>query len=118
MKFFKNFFLLILILLLILIPISKLYAWDVFGINVDNPNKETILEIVAAIIDFLGKVAGVLAMIFIVIAGLRYMTAQGNPELIHGAKSALLAAIIGGIIVFLSYIIVYWLNALLRHPLG
>ena len=48
---------------------------------------------------------GIITVIVIVIAGVRYMTSQGEPDKIKGAKTTLTYAIIGLIIVLLAFAI-------------
>lgn len=51
-------------------------------------------------------VAGVIAVIFIIVSGVTYMTSAGDPGKIQKAKSTLLYSVIGLIVVALAYAIV------------
>lgn len=58
--------------------------------------------------------AGVVAILFVIFGGFRYMVSMGNAESIDKARQTVLYAILGLIIVFLSYLIVrYLMNDLL-----
>lgn len=62
---------------------------------------------------FLGLV-GLLAVLMLVIGGIRYITSGGNEQTIEKAKNTILYAIIGIIIVLLSYAIVFTITSSLR----
>lgn len=49
---------------------------------------------------------GAVAMIMVIIGGLRYVLSQGNPGAVEGAKNTILYAVIGLIIAIMSYAIV------------
>jgi hypothetical protein len=63
-------------------------------------------------------VLGVLALVFLVLviyAGLRWMTSGGNQETIDKAKKIITAALIGLVIIFLSYsITIFVFNVVLK----
>lgn len=62
--------------------------------------------IVAAIIDILLRVGAILAVIFIIYGGIRYITSQGNPEQTNHAKNTILSAVIGLIITIVASVVV------------
>lgn len=69
--------------------------------------------IVLAIIDILATLAGILAVIFIMIGGFKFVTSQANPDKIANAKQTLVNAIIGLIIAIIAtQIITYFGKAL------
>ena len=85
------------------------------GVNLDinNPNctadgdsNQTINRVVRTIINLLSVVVGVVAVIMIIIGGLRYITSGGSDTSVTGAKNTILYAIIGLIIVALAQILV------------
>ncbi len=51
-------------------------------------------------------VVGLIALIYLVIGGLRYITSSGNPDAVEGAKNQILYAIIGIIVVVLAWALV------------
>jgi hypothetical protein len=59
-------------------------------------------------INLLSIVAGVIAVVMIMIAGLKFITSQGDPGKISSARTAALYAIIGVVIVALSQTIVFF----------
>lgn len=52
----------------------------------------------------------IVAVLMIVLAGYRYMTAQGNAQQVESAKEAFTSAFIGLIIIFVAYILLYLIN--------
>lgn len=73
------------------------------------PTFGSIQAVVAALINIAFMAAGVVAIIFLIIGGFRYVTSSGNQEAIEGAKATILNAIIGLIIIFLSFLIVNYI---------
>jgi len=74
-------------------------------------------ELTKKIIDILLTIAGVIAVLFILIGGYWYITSAGNEEQAEKGKKALVNAIIGLVVVILSYVIVNVLaNLLITKP--
>ena len=85
------------------------------GVNLDinNPNcssggstTQSINKVIHTIINLLSVVVGVVAVIMIIVGGLRYITSGGSDTSVTGAKNTILYAIIGLIIVALAQILV------------
>jgi type IV secretory pathway VirB2 component (pilin) len=66
----------------------------------------TLQQIIGNLVKALLGISGTLALIMIIIGGLRWMTAQGDPEAIKKAKSTLEWAILGLIVAFSSFTLV------------
>ena len=66
----------------------------------------TIPEIGITAINFLLVVAGALSVIFLIVGGIRYIISSGSPDAIDRAKKTVLYAVVGIIVVLLSYTIV------------
>lgn len=47
-----------------------------------------------------------LALVFLVIGGVKWLTSQGEKEGVNKARETIVAAIVGLVIIFLSYLIV------------
>jgi type IV secretory pathway VirB2 component (pilin) len=58
------------------------------------------------IIDLLLYLAGMIAVIMIIIAGIRYVTSNGDPQTASKAKNTIIYAVIGLVITILAYAIV------------
>ncbi|MBR2754076.1 hypothetical protein IKD82_02880 [Candidatus Saccharibacteria bacterium] len=69
-----------------------------------NELPDTIINIVTAIIG----VSGLVAVIFIIIGGIQYITSEGDAAKTKKAKDTILYAFIGLIICALAFVIVNW----------
>lgn len=63
-------------------------------------------QLVTKIINIISIIVGIIAVIMIIYAGFRYITSAGNQENVKSAKTTLIYAIIGLIVVALAQIIV------------
>lgn len=71
-------------------------------VDFDNPLDDDIADIedlVQILLNVLIIIATPIIVIFIVLAGFKYVTAQGDPSKLEEAKRALVYAIIGGVLV-------------------
>lgn len=53
-------------------------------------------------------VLGAIAVIVIIIGGIRYTTSNGDPQAIKGAKDTILYAVVGLVVAILAFAIVNW----------
>lgn len=81
------------------------------------PEGKNIGEIIAGIIEFILPVAAGVAVLAVMYAGVLYITSQGDPEKVGKAKKALLWAIVGVIIIVLSYAIVIMINNVVNNKI-
>ena len=77
------------------------------GIAGFNPNA-TIGETIAAVIKGFLALIGVIFIILIILAGHKWMTAEGNEDKVKEAKDTIQKAIIGLIIIIAAYSITYF----------
>lgn len=63
-------------------------------------------ELVTNTINIMLYVAGVIAVIIIVIGGLRFATSEGDPAAANKAKNAIIYALVGLVLAILAYAIV------------
>lgn len=63
-------------------------------------------EIIRKIINFLLYLIGVIAVIMIIVGGLRYVTSGGNSSQVSSAKDTILYAVVGLIVAIAAYAIV------------
>jgi cytochrome bd-type quinol oxidase subunit 2 len=108
-------------MLLIFCSFALVYATSVFigasdvNTNIDNPIRDNVTNPVRAnsflvfleslLTNFL-TIAGLIALLMIMVNGFRYITAGGNNEQTESAKSGLQWAVIGLIVIALAYTIV------------
>lgn len=85
------------------------------GVNLDINNSncasggsgtQSINKVIHTIINLLSVVVGLVAVVMIIVGGLRYITSGGSDTSVTGAKNTILYAIIGLIIVALAQILV------------
>lgn len=72
----------------------------------DEEATERVNQLIRTIINIFSLVVGVVAVIMIIIGGLKYITSGGDSSNVTGAKNTILYAIIGLVIVALSQVIV------------
>lgn len=73
------------------------------GVISDAPR---LSELVMNVLQFFLSIAGGIAVLMIIVAGVMYMTAGGDSDRIAAAKRALIAGVIGICVVILSLVIV------------
>lgn len=79
------------------------------------PTESTASGIIIRIINILLAIAGLVAVVFLIIGGFRYITAGGNEETAEAAKTTITNAIIGIVVIILSFVIVRIIsNALIK----
>lgn len=87
--------------------IEKIYAVDVPEITpVEGSGVENVAGLIEVIVTFLSYIVGGLAFIYLVYAGILYITANGNPEQAKKGQTGIINAIIGIIIVILALVII------------
>jgi hypothetical protein len=63
-------------------------------------------QTLGTIITFAFVLAGIISLIFLVWGGLRWVFSQGETKQVEGARNQIIAALVGLIFVFLSYLLV------------
>ncbi len=76
------------------------------GLNSGLPQDTNISVLIIRIINILLAVAGLVAVVFLIVGGFRYITAGGNEESAEAAKTTITNAIIGIVVIILSFVIV------------
>lgn len=71
-----------------------------------NTAAERIDQIVSQVINILSLAVGVVAVVMIIVGGLRYITSGGDSGNVTGAKNTILYAVVGLIVVALAQVIV------------
>lgn len=69
-------------------------------------NTDNVDSIAQSITKLLLWIIGVVAVIMLVVGGLRYITSNGNPEQIKSAKNTVMYAIVGLVVAMMGYAIV------------
>ncbi len=95
---------------------SKQAACETIGaINADtscgddgSESGSNLTDLIANILQILSLVAGVIAVIMIIIGGLKFITASGDANGIKSARNTLIYAVVGLVIVLMAQIIVHF----------
>ena len=89
--------------LLILIFLGLVLPMSVLAVTIENPLKaKTFGGLINNLISFIFWIALALFPLMIVIAGIYFVTAAGNPEQIEKAKSIILYTLIGFIVILVA----------------
>lgn len=83
-------------------------AQDASGNSGTQNAPKTLGDTITSIINLLSAAVGIIAVIMIIIGGLKYVTSAGNPEAAKSARSTILYAVIGLVIVALAQVIVHF----------
>ena len=75
------------------------------GLNKIDSGETAAMNIVGGIINVALSLIGIIFFILMLWAGIRWMTSQGNEEMIKEAKNTIRTAIIGIVVVFSSFLI-------------
>jgi len=65
-------------------------------------------DTIKTVVEVISILAGVAAVVMIIVGGFRYVTSAGNPESLKSARNTILYAIVGLIVVALAQIIVHF----------
>jgi cytochrome bd-type quinol oxidase subunit 2 len=77
------------------------------GGNCDPANASSSVEtVIKTVINLLSLIVGIVAVIMIIIGGLKYITSSGDSNNVTSAKNTILYAVIGLVIVVLAQVIV------------
>ena len=63
-------------------------------------------KVIGNAINFIFVVAAMLALAFLILGGIKWLTSQGEKEGVNKARETIVAAVVGLVIIFLSYLIV------------
>jgi uncharacterized membrane protein len=69
-------------------------------------SRSTIQKVVGFALTTLSWLAGIIAVIMLIVSGLRFMTASGDPQSISSAKRGVIFALVGIVVVIISQSIV------------
>src|SRR3989344_5052324 len=74
--------------------------------GIEDPTNTGLVNTIINIINALLVLAAIAAIVFIIIGGVRYITAQGDEDAVEQAKNTIIYAIIGIIVILLAAVIV------------
>jgi Ca2+/H+ antiporter len=70
----------------------------------------TVADLINDIISWVLGISGAIAVLFLILGGLQYVTSSGNKDKAEQAKQTILYAVIGLIVITLSFVIVFFVN--------
>jgi hypothetical protein len=79
--------------------------------NIPSPIPGTIGSVAGNLIDAAFALAGLIALFYLIIGGYKYITSGGNPEAIDMAKATITNAIIGLVVILVSYLVIGFILA-------
>jgi Type IV secretion system pilin len=74
----------------------------------------TLGNIISALLRFIFPIFGLIFILLIIYGGFKFMTSAGNPQAIQSAKSVIITAFLGFVLIFLAY----WITKLMANILG
>lgn len=74
--------------------------------------------LIAGIINWLLIFAGIIALFFIIFSGIKFLTSQGDPKQVEGARKTLTWAIVGFVLILSSFLIVRTISVITNVPLN
>jgi glucan phosphoethanolaminetransferase (alkaline phosphatase superfamily) len=77
-----------------------------------------LMDIIATIIQIAFALAGLVATFYLIMGGYNYITSGGDPEAAEGAKVMITNAIIGMVVILVSYLIVEFVLIQLGADIG
>ena len=81
-------------------------------------NLSDIWLIVAAIIEIMLRIAALVAVSFVIVGGIQYLTSQGEPEKTNHARQTILNAVIGLAIAVLAAVVINFIAVKINAPPG
>lgn len=103
--------------LAVLVPVANVGAVDAFQAcstsgSTSNPvcssKSDTVTNYVQIIVNILLFVIGIVAVIMIIVGGIRYTTSAGDEKAVRAAKDTILYAVVGLVVAALAFAIVNW----------
>lgn len=79
------------------------------GGNTEGRKADALTNIIERIINILLFIIGVIAVIMIIVGGIRYTTSNGDSAQLTSAKNTILYSIVGVVVAIMAYAIVNWI---------
>ena len=92
--------------------LAQITEGDIPTINV-RTGTLNIVNVIITVVNFLLVIAGALAVLFLIIGGVRYIISAGNSDQIESAKHTIFNAIIGIIVIILAIVVLNTVKRLL-----
>ena len=87
------------------------FAAEIPGVSPVTPSGDlSIASVLSTVISWILGLAGGVAVLFLILGGLQYITSSGNKDKAEVAKQTILYAVIGLIVIALSFVIVAFVS--------
>lgn len=93
---------------------TALAMWDPMEASATGLPSATLYEIITNILDWLLTIVGIVGVIAFAIAGMLYLTANGDEKKITTAKSAMINSIIGVIVAIIGVVVLQAVDTMLN----
>lgn len=87
-----------------------------FGFSGGITSATTLKDLIINIIRIMLMFAGIIAVVFVIIGGYMYITSGGNAEQAEKGKNTVVNAIVGIVMIILSYVIINVIVNLVSRP--
>jgi type IV secretory pathway VirB2 component (pilin) len=84
-------------------------TWN--GTGCDNPDGSSVTGTIKNITNLLLFVLGAIAVVMVIVGGIRYATSAGDATAVKGAKDTIMYSIIGLVVAFAAYAIVNFVTS-------
>ncbi|HEX5430008.1 MAG TPA: hypothetical protein VFX17_02955 [Patescibacteria group bacterium] len=101
-----------------MLAFAQLHLPDAGGTGLSNTfgGATTLSGLILEVINIILALAGLIAVLILIIGGFRYVTSFGNEEAVGKAKKMIINAIIGIIIIILAFVIVRVVTNVFINP--
>lgn len=93
-------------------------TWSADGGCASPDDQPQLVSTFKTISDLLLFIIGAVAVIMIIIGGIRYITSNGDQAQVTGAKNTIMYAVIGIVVALLAYAIVNFVTLNIQEPTG
>lgn len=91
-------------------PVTKTCSVNDFHLLPGGGHMSDLPLVLLAVVDDLLRIAGLVAVVFVIVGGIQYTTSQGNPDATAKAQSTVLNALIGLVIALFAVAFVTYLG--------
>jgi len=88
-----------------------LSALPVFAADINPTGWGDICDVANAVLPFIYGIAGIIALILLVLGGIQYMSSGGDKIAVEQARGRITSAIVGLVIVFGAYLVINVIGA-------
>lgn len=106
----------VLISLMPVLSVAALPNLNCNDLNGVSCQSTTATGLIKTVINWLLALAGLIAILFLIIGGFWYITSAGNEETAEKGKNTVINALIGIVVIILSYVIINVVSNLVSNP--